>query len=1031
MADPAKLDIFKSTRSFDAEGVLYSTGSFLVGISNQPCNTAALSVTLQEVVAVHERPQQLPVAFSPSTRLQCSPVKNVHASPFSTPLRFLFLLSAGNAMPTCALRQASTIASPVPLRFNQSPQTTNQREVIDPGRDTPLPQYEKTQSVPFTLKLQEDAQNPGRFQLVLDIGAKLQPPDGLPLNALFNPLNTVNSATKNTTNSRQDTSSPPTTPLSEKQGWADLDHVPPEFLNKVVPDWNVSFSRSDSTLSTQTKRLAEIKAKIKKKGKGYVVRLLKGSATDSDEIAEVDLGSDATTSRANISELDSALLPAELHSVPSSAPANIISPADRPDVFEIGTSNEDGIRHPQDSIALGTDSSGESHARQAEGSRLVQHSTTEEGMSDAETLISDLRPMDRHVDGQQTYGESLIPTRSGSVSSIVKTPTRGLSLIGPVRKRVEKKTRPRVNCRTANINLKRSDAHKSTKIPSNSTTIETEDWFDEFGTSSANVRQCQRLSPRKSKDSDRNLQDHGAWQNSVRHTGRMKSRNARHSSADDLQVPKKSKYGLRLQTNVPKTRSAHVSPVTQRKGPPKVRKHKSSSNSPGEMYDDLASSPDSQEASHSEVLREALRALGNVVSDPGNGDQSIGDTQDPTTVHGPVELLDENCIGDILLPSETEIRSAPSGVHNPALMYWALAFGALSDKVYEGFKLLRDVVGPERPVPRGHVRVRWTCSCGESLYDDFIEQRPNAARLLEAYLNRPRVHTYQSPASQSSTVSSVSSLFDSSSRASTLATPSSTYGGSAPWSRGSDASKYNPSRVRADSAFSVRMPNYAEESWLLTCANEGRLTPKIVHLDVNEGRIRSDKDLALSLREHYDQLHRRWYNWTRLRGLTTIEFVQFEVHRNRFADIRAAPSMPPKSATSSVSTAGSSEKSQGASQHPYTFEPNDLLPPVGSTYLLHLFKHPNDYDGELVTYLRSPKRRQRLEFGMGWGVHLVEGFLAQRVWAFIVGICGLSSAVFAVLWAIMKEDVQGAFGVAQWILGIAVLMVGGIQACLE
>ncbi|EUC45147.1 hypothetical protein COCMIDRAFT_37109 [Bipolaris oryzae ATCC 44560] len=932
---------------------------------------------------------------------------------------------------------ASTIASPVPLRFNQSPRTTNEREAVDPGRDTPLPQYEKTQSVPVTLKLQEDAQNPGRFQLVLDIGAKLQSPDGLPLNTLFNLPNTINSATKGDENSSRDTSSPPTTPLSEKQGWADLDHVPPEFLNKVVPDWNVSFSRSDSTVSTQTKRLAEIKAKIKKKGKGYVVRLLKGSATDSNEIAEVDLGSDATRSRANISELDSAILPAELHSVPFSVPSNSISPVDGGPICEIGTSNEDGIRRPQDPIAPGPDSNSETHARLLEGSRLVQISTTEEGMSDAETLISDLRPIDRHVDGEQTFGESLrqsdflTPIRSGSVSSIVKTPTRGLSLIGPVRKRVEKKARPRINCRTANMNLKRSDAHKSIKSRSNSTTIETEDWFDEFGTNSTNMRQCQRLSPRKSKDSDRNFQDHGTWQNSIRHTGRMRPRNARHSSVDDLQVPAKSKYGLRLQTNVPKTRSAHVSPVTQRKGPPNVRKQKSSSNSPGGVYDDdVASSPELQEASHSEVLREALRALSDIVSDPSNGNQGIDDTQDPA-VHRLAEPVNKDCIGDIVLPSETEIRSAPSGVRNPALVYWALAFGALSDKVYEGFKVLRDVVGPERPVPRGHVRVRWTCSCGESLYDDFIEQRPNAARLLEAYLNRPRVHTYQSPASQSSTVSSVSSIFDSSSRASTLATPSSTYGGSAPWSRGSDPSKYNPSRVRADSAFSVRMPNYAEESWLLTCANEGRLTPKIVHLDVNEGRIRSDKDLALSLREHYDQLHRRWYDWTRLRGLTTIEFVQFEVHRNRFADIRAAPSMPPKSATSSVSAAGGPEKSQGASQHPYTFEPNDLLPPVGSTYLLHLFKHPNDYDSELVTYLRSPKRRQRLEFGMGWGVHLVEGFLAQRVWAFTVGICGLSSAVFAALWAIMKEDVQGAFGVAQWVLGLAVLMVGGIQAWLE
>jgi hypothetical protein len=81
--------------------------------------------------------------------------------------------------------------------------------------------------------------------------------------------------------------------------------------------------------------------------------------------------------------------------------------------------------------------------------------------------------------------------------------------------------------------------------------------------------------------------------------------------------------------------------------------------------------------------------------------------------------------------------------------------------------------------------------------------------------------------------------------------------------------------------FSVSIGRTVEDSWLLTCANEGRLTPKIVHLDVNTQKIRSDKDLAMVLREHYENINRRWLRWTRLRGLTTIEFVQFEVHRNR------------------------------------------------------------------------------------------------------------------------------------------------------
>lgn len=68
---------------------------------------------------------------------------------------------------------------------------------------------------------------------------------------------------------------------------------------------------------------------------------------------------------------------------------------------------------------------------------------------------------------------------------------------------------------------------------------------------------------------------------------------------------------------------------------------------------------------------------------------------------------------------------------------------------------------------------------------------------------------------------------------------------------------------------------------------------------------------------------------------------------------------------------------------------------------------------------------------MGWGVHLVEGFLAQRVWLLVMAICGLSSVVFAVMWTIKKDDVQGAFGVAQWVLGLAVLLTGAVQAWLE
>lgn len=94
---------------------------------------------------------------------------------------------------------------------------------------------------------------------------------------------------------------------------------------------------------------------------------------------------------------------------------------------------------------------------------------------------------------------------------------------------------------------------------------------------------------------------------------------------------------------------------------------------------------------------------------------------------------------------------------------------------------------------------------------------------------------------------------------------------------------------------------------------------------------------------------------TRLRVLSKLTCL--------LADIRKCPDVPP------------------LPTNEYSFEPGDLLPPVGSTYLLHLFKHPEDYDGEMITYLRSPKKHNgQLKYGVGWGINLVEGFLADRVW---------------------------------------------------
>lgn len=370
---------------------------------------------------------------------------------------------------------------------------------------------------------------------------------------------------------------------------------------------------------------------------------------------------------------------------------------------------------------------------------------------------------------------------------------------------------------------------------------------------------------------------------------------------------------------------------------------------------------------------------------------------------------------------------APHQPQSPYAVLLALVVAALARNASNAFLWLQSTYGPEPQVEAGKVRVRWTCSCGSQvcqhlaretapantlkLYDDFVERRPGAGRELEAYLNRPRArqHSGGSPASPSS--SQGSRAFSGSSSGTPFSQTSWTSYG---YGSGSNQASPIDTKTSQRPGSQGNLPFYyaPEPPWLLTCANESRYTPKLAHLDMSSHKITSDRDLALALRNHYFRVNQKWYRTLKLRGLSTLEFVQFEVHQNRFADIRKCPDMPPLAAKD------------------YAFEPGELVPPVGPTYLLHLFKHPEDYDGELITYLRVPKKSGRLSIGTGWGIHLVEGFLPARVWMLLSGLFALASLVFGVVWAWKKQDVQGAFGVAAWICGLAVLSVGWLQAGL-
>lgn len=214
--------------------------------------------------------------------------------------------------------------------------------------------------------------------------------------------------------------------------------------------------------------------------------------------------------------------------------------------------------------------------------------------------------------------------------------------------------------------------------------------------------------------------------------------------------------------------------------------------------------------------------------------------------------------------------------------------------------------------------------------------------------------------------------------------------------------------------------------------------PRVAHVALDPSRIRSDADLALALRAHHERVRGVAARYFGIRALASVEFVMFEMHAGRVADVRARPHMPPPPAPASPVPVSADSVSGGPNlspapspAHPYAFEPAPLLPPVGSSYLLHLLAHPDDFASETTVLSRAPKRRGRLVVGTGWGIELREGLRAARVWGAAVAVFAGGSAAFAAAWLAIRRDVQGAFAVAGWVTMLAALAVGWVSAAVD
>ena len=70
-----------------------------------------------------------------------------------------------------------------------------------------------------------------------------------------------------------------------------------------------------------------------------------------------------------------------------------------------------------------------------------------------------------------------------------------------------------------------------------------------------------------------------------------------------------------------------------------------------------------------------------------------------------------------------------------------------------------------------------------------------------------------------------------------------------------------------------------------------------------------------------------------------------------------------------------------------------------------------------------PKRKWGELFGKpeqpaeGWGIYYKEGWDTELI-AIVVFLLLSASLLFSVLWTALRDDIQGAFGVGSWMVGI-------------
>jgi hypothetical protein len=313
----------------------------------------------------------------------------------------------------------------------------------------------------------------------------------------------------------------------------------------------------------------------------------------------------------------------------------------------------------------------------------------------------------------------------------------------------------------------------------------------------------------------------------------------------------------------------------------------------------------------------------------------------------------------------------------------------------------------EPKLEAGKQRIRWQCKCGYHSFDDFIEVIPGSLAKYEGSI-RQRFHENRPSTSSSSLTETITKIFH--------------FG-----------------KQRNESNDELQLPQHTNHTHQTLPSNTPNKSPNANHLlhlllslpyrrhgsklhQPDLTAIQTDRAFYTTLSNRYKQTRGRVKTLLSFRTIKSIKFVQLEMYRSAVVDIRKVNDLPP------------------ATDSAYTFDPKppDIIPPVGENLMLHLLAYPDDADEEVAICLsRIPKRNDLLTVspvlgtGLGWGIHIVEGWSFGRFWMCGLALLIVASIAFFIAWCVLQRDVQGASSVAAFVLGLVAVLLGTVQVAVE